>query len=236
MNCLAIDDEPLALTIIEDFTAKIPFVKLVATCTSAMEAMEILNKTKIDLIFLDINMPHLSGTEFLRSMDSTPMVIFTTAYSEYAVEGFDLNAIDYLVKPIAWDRFLRAVNKAYELYNLKQGKTNNETVRAETNYILVKADYATVKINLNEILYIEGLKDYVKIYCGPRPVITKTTMKNIEKKLPSARFLRIHKSFIISLSKIDSIENQRVIIGDKRIPVGDQYKDGFNDIINELRI
>lgn len=235
MNCIAIDDEPLALDVIEDFTAKIPFLHLAGKYTSAFEAMEILNNNKIDLIFLDINMPHISGLEFLRSIENRPMVIFTTAYSEYALDGFEMNAVDYLVKPIAWERFLKSVNKAFELYLLKQEKGRLEIMNP-SDFILVKADYATIKINLNEILYIEGLKDYIKIYCGRKPVLTKSTMKNMEEKLPSGNFVRVHKSFIVSLAKIDSIENQRIVIGEKRIPVGDQYKDGFNTIINGLKL
>ena len=238
MNCIAIDDEPLALDIIEDLTARVPFLTMVAKCTHALEAIEILNRSKIDLIFLDINMPYISGTEFLRTMESRPMVIFTTAYSEFALEGFELNAIDYLVKPVSWERFLKAVNKAHELYLLKEGKSRQSNDPGESNYeyLMVKADYSTLKININEILYIEGLKDYIKIYCGKRPILTKSTMINIGEKLPQKKFIRVHKSFIVSIAKIDSVENQRILIGEKRIPVGDQYKDNFNKLLNEMRL
>ncbi len=238
MNCLAIDDEPLALDVIEDFSGRIPFLKLAGRCTSAMEAIEIINKERIDLIFLDINMPHITGTEFIKSLESPPLIIFTTAYSEFAVEGFELNAIDYLVKPIAFNRFLKAVNKAYELFSLKQVKTVSQkaTTGPEEEYLLVKADYSTVKIMLNDILYIEGLKDYVKIYRGGKPVLTKSTMKNIEDKLSGKKFVRVHKSYIVALTKIESIENQRIIIGEKRIPVGDQYRENFNRILDEYRL
>jgi len=238
MNCLAIDDEPLALDIIEDFSKKIPFLNFIGRCTSAFEAIEILNKQKVDLIFLDINMPHISGIEFLKSLESRPMIIFTTAYSEFAVEGFELSAIDYLVKPIAYDRFLKAVNKAYELYSLKLGKTDSpDTVaKPKPEYLLVKADYSTIKIKLDDIIYIEGLKDYIKIYRGGKPVLTKSTMKNIEDRLSGKKFIRVHKSFIISVAKIEAIENQRIIIGEKRIPIGEQYKENLNKILSEYRL
>ena len=238
MNCLAIDDEPLALDVIEDFSRKIPFLKFNGKCTSAFEAIQLINNLQTDLIFLDINMPHLSGIDFLKSIKNPPMVIFTTAYAEFAVEGFEFSAVDYLLKPIAYERFLKAVNKAYELYSLKNKKITGVDILTEsfTDFILVKVDYSTVKININDILYIEGLKDYVKIYCGSRPILTKSTMKNIGEKLSGKNFLRVHKSYIVSISRIDSIENQRIIIGDKRIPVGEQYKDEFNRALNDYKL
>lgn len=238
MNCLAIDDEPLALDVIEDFAKKIPYINLEAKCTSAFEALEILHKKKIDLIFLDINMPHISGIDFLKSLESKPMIIFTTAYYEFALEGFELSAIDYLVKPVSYERFLKAVNKAHELYSMKNAmKTpqENESIYYH-DYILVKSDYSILKINFDEILFIEGLKDYIKIHRDERVIFTKSTMKNIENKLPRDKFIRVHKSFIVSISKIESIENQRIIIGEKRIPIGDQYKEEFNRIINLRRL
>ena len=238
MNCLAIDDEPLALDIIEDLCGKIPFIRLVGKCTSAFEAIGIMNQSNIDLLFLDINMPHITGIDFLKSIESRPMVIFTTAYSEFALEGYDLNAIDYLVKPIAYERFMKAVNKAYELYSLKLAKAEpaGNLAKPDPEYLMVKADYSTVKIDLNDILYIEGLKDYIKIYRGGRPILTKSTMKNIEAKLPPHKFFRVHKSYIVALGKIEAIENQRIIIGEKRIPVGEQYKDDFNKMVENLRL
>ncbi len=238
MNCIAIDDEPLALDVIDKFSKKIPFLKLTGKCTSAFEAIELINNSKTDLIFLDINMPHLSGIDFLKSLKYPPMIIFTTAYSEFALEGFELSAVDYLLKPIAYDRFLKAVNKAFELYSLKKKKNTNEKnlTESSTDFILVKVDYSTVKININDILYIEGLKDYVKIYCGSRPILTKSTMKNIEEKLSGRNFLRVHKSYIVSISRIDSIDNQRILIGEKRIPVGEQYKDEFNRALNNYKL
>ena len=238
MNCLAIDDEPLALDVIENFTRKIPFLNFNGKCTSAFEAIQLINNFQTDLIFLDINMPHLSGIDFLKSIKNPPMIIFTTAYAEFAVEGFELNAVDYLLKPIAYERFLKAVNKAYELYSLKNKRISGDETLTDspTDFMLVKVDYSTVRINLSEILYIEGLKDYVKIYCGPRPILTKSTMKNIGEKLSGKNFLRVHKSYIVSISRIDSIENQRIIIGEKRIPVGEQYKDEFNKVLNNYKL
>jgi len=238
MKCLAIDDEPLALNVIEDFIKKIPYLQLTDKCTSAFEAIEILQRQNIDLIFLDINMPHISGIEFLKSLDSRPMVILTTAYSEFALEGFELSVIDYLVKPISYMRFLKAVNKAYELYSMKNKlKTTHEyKPPIHNDLLLVKSEYSTLKIKIDDILFIEGLKDYIKIYRGGSPVLTKSTMKNIEEKLPSDKFIRVHKSFIVSISKIETIENQRIIIGERRIPIGDQYKESFNKAINNLRL
>lgn len=242
MNCLAIDDEPLALNIINDFSNRIELINLTATCTNPFEAVKIINKKEIDLIFLDIQMPNITGLEFLRSMDKPPMVIFTTAYTEHALDGFELNAIDYLVKPFSFERFLKAVNKAYEMYSLRQsridkpekseiGKTSDDI-----KYLMVKVEYSTVKLDLEKILYIEGLKDYVKIYTGPKAMLTKITMKHLEERLPLERFIRVHKSFIIAFDKIESVENNRIVIGEKRIPVGNQYKSLFYNMLDKKRL
>ncbi|MBN1186593.1 MAG: response regulator transcription factor [Bacteroidales bacterium] len=237
MNCLAIDDEPLALNVIKEYCERIDFLNLVTTCTSAMEALKYLNTQKVDLLFLDIQMPHISGLEFIKTLSSPPILIFTTAFPQHALEGFDLNALDYLLKPIPFDRFLQAVNKAFDLHNLRnkgisaQDTPTNTTARAKPEYLMIKVEYSTKKINLKDIEYIEGLKDYVKIYIEHKPILTKSTMKNIESKLPEDEFVRVHKSFIVSLSHIKAIENNRIIIGDKYIPVGNQYKQKFNGIV-----
>lgn len=238
MNCLAIDDEPLALDVIKEFVELTSFLKLKATCTSALEAMEMMQKETIDLIFLDINMPNITGIEFLKSLKQAPLVIFTTAYSEYALDGFELNAIDYLVKPIALERFIKAVNKAYEIYTLSQYKKEklNPVDDSVNEFIFVNADYSTIKINLNEVLYIEGLKDYVKIYTGPRPLLTHSTMKRIENKLPSNTFMRVHKSFIVSIRHIDAIERNFIVMGEKRIPIGETYKETFYNRMNDFKL
>ena len=239
MNCIAIDDEPLALNVIKNFCNDLKFINLIDTCTNAFDAINILNREKVDLIFLDIHMPNISGLEFIKSLRTPPMIIFTTAYSEHALQGFELNAIDYLVKPISFDRFLKAVNRAYELMHLMKNKKESTKASPESfspDYIMIKVEYSTVKVNFDDIRYIEGLKDYVKIYAGDRPHITKSTLKNIEQKLPSDRFIRIHKSYIVSIKHISKIENNRIIYGDKRIPVGDQYKDAFNMMLNKYRL
>jgi two-component system, LytTR family, response regulator len=240
MNCLAIDDEPLALNIIKDFSSRIDYINLVATCTNPLEALKILNRNDIDLIFLDIQMPNITGLELIKSIDKTPLFIFTTAYSNFALEGYELNAIDYLLKPFSFDRFFKAVNKAFEINTLRKNKTFSAFIEPESRdhdeFIMIKVEYKTVKVYLNDILYIEGLKDYVKIYIGKKPLLTKNTMKNIEEKLPSGSFIRVHKSFIVAVSKIESIENNRILIGEKLIPVGNQYKMDFNNFMDTKRL
>ncbi len=239
MNCLAIDDEPLAINVIREFCKKIDFIDFIAGSTSAIEAVKIINEKNIDLIFLDIEMPHITGLDFVKSLERPPMIIFTTAYPGYALEGFELNAIDYLVKPIAFERFFKAVSKAYELLNLKKNKNSVHPVTtavAGLDHIIIREAYKTEKINFDDILYIEGLKDYISIYTTGKRHLTKSTMKNIEEKLPSDKFIRVHKSYIVALPKITTIENNRIIFGDKRVPIGDQYKTGFYDIFNKNKI
>lgn len=246
MKCIAIDDEPLALNIIKDFCSKIEFINLVATCHSAVEAIKIINSQEIDLIFLDIQMPHITGLEFIRTIKYAPLTIFTTAYSEHALEGFEVDAIDYLVKPIPFERFFKAANKAYELYCLKNKdtqaqatslteiapKSNQQTI----DYILVKTDYSTIRVDLKDIQYIEGVKDYIKIVVNGKSVLTKSTMKNIEEKLLSTDFIRVHKSFIISMTRIDKIENNRIVFGEKYIPIGHNYRKQFYDLVEKYRL
>lgn len=241
MKCLAIDDEPLALDIIKDFCSKIDFVHLVASYTNPVEAVRTLNEQDIDLIFLDIQMPNISGLEFIRSIKSPPMIIFTTAFSNYAIEGFNLDAIDYLIKPFSFERFFKAVNKAYEIFRLRENKTSvpidiQHEARENVKYLMVKVEYSTVKLDLNLIRYIEGLKDYIKIYADKKPTLTKSTMKNIEQRLPSDEFVRVHKSYIVAFSKIDFIENNRIVIDDKRIPIGNQFKDAFYRMLESKKL
>jgi DNA-binding LytR/AlgR family response regulator len=240
MKCIAIDDEPLALNIIKDYAGRIDYIDLVACCTNPLEAIKILNEEEIDLIFLDIHMPNISGTDLIKSLGKTPLFIFTTAFSNYALEGFELNALDYLLKPFSFDRFFKAVNKAYEISILRKNKQEHTIQTVEPHepekYLMVKVEYSTVRLDIKEILYIEGLKDYVKIYAGKKPLLTKSTMKNMEEKLPSDSFVRVHKSFIISVAKIDSIENNRIKIGEKLIPIGNQYKNDFNNFLESKRL
>lgn len=236
LNCIAVDDENLALDLIEDNIQKVPFLNLVKRCKNAFEAMEVLQNQEIDLLFLDIQMPGITGVQFLQSLPNSPMVIFVTAYKQYALEGFNLNVVDYLLKPIDFERFLKAVNKAYELHNLKQKSTLIETI-AETKptTIFVNADYSLVKLKIEEITYIEGLKDYIKIHLNTstKPIVTRMTMKSIEEKLPSLEFFRVHKSFIVSLDKIESIRNLKIKIGNAQIPVSESYSEEFFKLIGQ---
>lgn len=234
LNCIAIDDEPMALGIIREFCSKIQYLNLLGTYTNPFEAVQTLNNEQVDLIFLDIMMPQISGFEFLKSLYNPPMVIFTTAYKEYAYEGFENNAVDYLVKPFAFDRFSRSVSKAFQLLRLKlPAETPAEESRLILpGFLMVKVEYSTIRVNLEEILYVEGLKDYVKIYTEGKLILTKTTMKNIMEKLPAGRFFRVHKSYIISIDKIDMIENSRIVIGNQRIPIGESFRTGFFGIVN----
>ena len=242
MKCIIIDDEPLAQQIIEDYIKMIPFLQLEKKCNSVFDALDVLQRTKIDLIFLDVHLPNVSGIEFISSLENRPMFIFTTAYSEHALEAFDLSAVDYLLKPISFARFLKATNKAYHLYSTKHKVGREENVEAVENdqeYILVKADYKSVKIKLNQILFIEGLKDYVKIYIQneDKPIVTLNSLKRMNENLPSGRFLRVHKSFIINTNKIKSVTKNRIIIHDRWIPVGESYKSDFqNSVINKFAL
>lgn len=232
MNCLAIDDEPLALNVIKDFCSKLEFINLVGTYTNAMDALQVLENQDIDLIFLDIHMPNINGLEFAKTMTNPPMIIFTTAYSEHAIEAYDLNAIDYMVKPIPFDRFLKSVNKAQSLYKLQN--SNQKTSLNE--FMMVKADFATLKVSFKDILYVEGLKDYVKIFFKDKMILTKTTMKNIEKKLPQQHFIRIHKSYIVNLLSVEKIESNHIIYGRAKLPIGNSYRMAFFDMIDQFKL
>ena len=229
IRCIIIDDEPLAVELLEDFVSKVSFLSLVKSCSSAFEAISVIQEGTIDLIFSDIEMPDFTGIEFIKSIKNKPLFIFTTAYSHYAVEGFNLNAVDYLVKPIPFHRFLTAVNRAQELFELK---TEAETVvqplsMHSSDFIFVKSDYENLKVNLNTIRYIEGLKDYIKIYTNdPKPILTLNSLKAFEEKLP-ANFIRVHRSFIVSLNHINSVQRNRIIIDKVYIPIGKNYKDEF---------
>ncbi|MCX6278099.1 MAG: LytTR family DNA-binding domain-containing protein [Bacteroidetes bacterium] len=235
IRCLAIDDEKLALELIEDNIRKVPFLELVQTCRSAIEAMEAMRNQPVDLLFLDIRMPDISGLQLLRSLLNKPLVILTTAYSNYAKEGFDLDVIDYLLKPYSFERFLKAVNKANEYLGLRviaDNQLNVADLVSPPDFLFVKADYRLVRINLSNILYIEGLKDYVKIYLPDKTVVTQMSMKSLEEKLPSQEFIRVHRSYIVSFSKIESIQKYVLTIGKKEIPVSEPYREKLFRIIN----
>ncbi len=238
IRCIAVDDEMLALDLIEDNIKKVPFLELVQTCRSAMEAMEVMRNQPVDLVFLDIRMPDISGIQMLRSLNHKPLVIFTTAYSTYAKEGFDLDVIDYLLKPYSFERFLKAVNKVHEYIDLRDRAVSQpaaQEIAASPNYLFVKADYKLYKINLFDILYIEGLKDYVKIYVTEKPIVTQMSMKTLEEKLPSHDFIRVHRSFIVAFNKIDFIQKHMLTIGKKEIPISDHYRDQLFSFINDAK-
>ena len=227
MKCLIVDDEPLAQQVIAEFAGRVPFLEVVATCGNATEAAEALRNNTIDLIFLDIHMPRISGLDFISSYPNPPQFILVTAYSEYALQGFNVNATDYLMKPVPFDRFLKAVNKAYELYRLRNRPSTGPEAPVQ-RFILVKSGYQTMKIILDAILYIEGLKDYVKIYTeGKKPILTLLTMKGLVETLPADKFMRIHKSYIVATERITAISRNRVMIGEKWIPIGENYRDEF---------
>jgi DNA-binding LytR/AlgR family response regulator len=237
MNCIAIDDELLALDIISEFCSRISNIELIGCYTNPFDAVEIINSNEIDLIFLDIHIPQINGLEFLKLLYKPPLVIFATAYKEHAFQGFEYDAVDYLVKPFSFDRFSKAVNKANQLIKYKETPVRPpEDHIISGDFLMVKVEYSTIRVNINDISYIEGLKDYVKIYTGGKPILTKTTMKNFVEKLPPDRFVRVHKSFIVALNKINMIENSRIVIDGERIPVGESYRTQFFNMIHRNTI
>jgi DNA-binding LytR/AlgR family response regulator len=222
INCIAIDDEPLALEILEAFCAKVPFLKLDKTFTDTTEAARHLKKFPTELLFLDIQMPDLSGIDFHRLYAKDKMVIFTTAHSQYAVEGFNLNALDYLLKPIEFSRFLQAANKAQEYYNYLHRSNSNEH-----NFLFVRSEYSLVKIALADIVFIETLDDYIKIHVkDKKTVLTKMNLKTVLSKLPES-FIRVHRSYIVPLSRIISVRGKNIHLDDKEIPIGIKYEADF---------
>lgn len=224
MKCIAVDDEPLALDLLQDNIRQVPTLELIASCSTAIDALAILNKQEVDLIFLDIQMPGLTGLQLLQSLSVRPMVILITAYEKYALEGFNLDVIDYLVKPVPFERFLKACNKAIDFYKLKKNVSADSHPLSE--YFFVNAEYGLIKIVFSEIRLIEGLKDYLKIHLGEtKPLIIRMSLKSIEEKLPPGKFFRIHKSYIISISHITAIRRNSVFLGEKELPLSDLYKD-----------
>ena len=235
IRVLAIDDEPLALQQLATYIKKIPFLELVTECQSAIEAKEILNNENIDAIFCDINMPDLNGMDFVKSLSTPPLIVFTTAYSEYAVEGFKVDAVDYLLKPFGLDDFKRAANRLQERLEVRQQEPATTIVSSEDDSIFVKTDYRVVKIAISDIRYIEGMSEYLKIHLEsqPKPIVTLLSMKKMKEFLPS-HFMRIHRSYIINLKKIQEVNKNRVIMDSETfLPIGDNYKDAFNDYLNK---
>lgn len=229
INCVAIDDEPFALEIMADDIQEISFLNLVGTFSNPMDAWELIKQGKVDLIFLDIQMPVISGTHFLRSLPKPPMVIFTTAYQQYALEGYDLDVVDYLLKPIPFDRFLKAVNKAEELFRLRSKEQQNLPLVEEVNFFFIYSEYKQIKIYFDDVLYVEGLKDYVKIYVKQqsKPILTRMNLKMIATKLPPQLFCRVHHSFIVALNKISSFQKTKLLVGEKELPIGRKFAEIF---------
>ena len=226
MNCIALDDEPLALDIIEAYVKKHPELNLIARCNNADEASKVLNSQHIDLMFLDIQMPGVTGLNFVRSLKNKPLFMFTTAYSEYAIDGFELDAIDYLLKPIAYDRFEKAIEKAKEYYTIKNNSGLTES-DLENDFIFVKANQQLIKLAYGEILYVEAFADYVKIFLNDRKIVTLQTMKKMEAKLPSDIFSRVHRSFIVNRKALQSFSTSVCEVNGEKIPVGKNYKYDF---------
>lgn len=227
LNCAIVDDEPLALSLLESYVNKTPFLHLAGKYSSAVQAMKELPQTTVDLLFLDIQMPELNGLEFSKMISSATRVIFTTAFGQYALEGYKVNALDYLLKPISYPDFLQAANKAIQWFTLVQ-RPNDITA------IFVKSDYKLVRIELSDVLYIEGLKDYIKIYLAsePAPILSLMSLKLIEELLPASRFMRIHRSFIVQKDKIRTIDRGRVVFGKTYIPIGETYQNSFRAFLD----
>lgn len=239
LSCMIVDDESLARKLLEENVRQLPFLNLVATCKNPFEALQILQEQSVDLIFLDIQMPGMLGTQFLQSLRDKPMVIFVTAYSNYALESYDLDVVDYLMKPVSMERFTKAALKALE------EKQKQEALKAplvlhkaqQDDVFFVNVEYGLVRIQTKDICYIESMKDYVKIFLttAPKPVITKSTLKAIEEKLPSQQFMRVHKSFVVNLDKIEAIRSQTIFIGEHSIPVSETQLEALMQIINQMK-
>ncbi|CCY39360.1 uncharacterized protein BN472_00692 [Tannerella sp. CAG:118] len=242
IRCIAIDDEPLALIQLTGYIEKVPFLELVKACNNVLEALDLLAKDTVDLIFTDINMPDLNGVDFVKSLVNKPIIIFTTAYTEYAVDGFRVNAIDYLLKPLSYSEFLKATNKALHQYEL-QAKVQQHALPVlsevlaenENSNLFIKADYKMIRLDMDKIIYMESQNEYIRIFFeNQKPIMTLLSMKKLEERLPAERFMRVHRSYIVNLKKITAIANNRIIYGkDIYIPIGNQYKDRFNEYLEK---
>lgn len=233
IRCITIDDAPLALSQINDFVSRVPFLELVGSASNAFEAMELLSKNRIDLIYTDINMPDLSGLDLVKTLVQKPMIIFSTAYSEYAIDGFKIEAIDYLLKPYSFNEFLKSANKALEIFEFK--KQSESTIQKEKlTHIFVKADYRIVNIVIKNITYIQSQSDYVKFYLeNGTNVMSLMSMKTLEEMLQNTDIIRVHRSYFVNIKRINYIANQTIMIGHQQIPLGDSYKTQFLDCITQ---
>ena len=244
ISCMIVEDEPLARNLLIQYISKVPYLQLVKACPSPLEALEALREQNIDLLFLDIQMPELTGISLLKILPKKPLVIFTTAYSEYALEGYELDVVDYLLKPVTFERFLKAVEKVVQRVNTQkpQEPMSQESEMKDykeenaQNYIFVKDGTKLVKVKLNEILYIEGLKDYVIIHTSHQKIVTLQRMKTLEAELPAHQFIRVHNSYIVSIDAIDAIEKEKIQVGKVFIPISDTYRKSFKEFIDQKNI
>lgn len=236
--CIAVDDEPPALLQMNSYISRVPFLNLLGTFDNAMDAIQFLKNTHVDLLFLDIEMEGFSGIQLLKVLKHRPKVILTTAYDQYAIKAFDLDVSDYLLKPISFERFLQAVDKTSETYQLNnQNSDSKQNVEPlERNYIFVKTEYRMQRVDFKDILYIEGLKEYLLIYMPHGKVITLQSFKKMEEMLPATHFARVHKSYMVALDKIESIEHNRIKIGDKLIPIGESYNKTFYSLLSKRKL
>ncbi|CAM3523945.1 LytTR family DNA-binding domain-containing protein [Flavobacterium gelidilacus] len=233
ITCVIVDDEPMALNLVESYVAKTPFLELKKKCSSAIEALEFIKNEPVDLLFLDIQMPDLSGIAFSKMVPKETRIIFTTAFDQYAIEGFKVEALDYLLKPFDYAEFLEAANKANKWFSLTKGNQQSN-VSDEKDFLFVKSEYKQLRIKLDDVLYFESLKDYIKIYLkdNPKPILTLMSLKSLEEELPNTKFMRVHRSFIVSLKNIEVIERSQIIINKQRITVSEQYKTDFLEFVN----
>lgn len=231
LNCVVIDDEPLALQLLEDYVNKTPFLHLIASCSNAVVALEILRTEKVDVIFTDIQMPDLNGVEFSRFLDKEVRVIFTTAYSHYAIDGFKVGALDYLLKPFSYPEFLESANRALEWKAMLSGVSGS----VKNRYFFVKSEYRLIRIEFDDIIYVEGLKDYVKFFLRSqtKPILSLMSLKALEDELPATEFMRIHRSFIVALNAISAIEKGQVVVREQYITVAEPYKERIAEYVNK---
>ena len=234
IRTIAIDDEPLALQLVSSYIDKTPALELAGVFDNPIDAMEFLEENQVDLIFLDIEMPDLNGIEFARLLENKPKLVFTTAYEKYALQGFKLEAIDYLLKPFGYPDFLKAVEKVRKQIVYEKA-ANKEEISSNNEFLFLKSEYKIRRINFNDIIYVEGLKDYIKVYVqnNDKPIMSLNSMKSIEEKLPSDKFMRVHRSYIVNLQRIDTVERSRIVFGKVYIPVSDQYKEEFQAFLNK---
>lgn len=234
LTCMIVDDEPMALNLVESYVEKTPYLTLRKKCSSAIEAVQFINNETVDVLFLDIQMPDLTGLEFSKMLPKHTRVIFTTAFDQYALEGFKVEALDYLLKPFDYAEFLTAANKALEWFTLVRGKTET-SVSEKKEFLFVKSEYKQLRIRLSEVLYFEGLKDYIKIWLkdNPKPILTIMSLKLLQEELPASDFMRVHRSFIVSLKNIEVVERSQIVINKQRITISEQYKPQFLEFINK---